>query len=148
MTRGETGWSSSPDTTRQQAAEISLVTGSAGVLASLRCGRAQQLGYARAVGIGSGLARLKGYPFEVRYSAGALARARVTADVAAAAYTYFDRLFPGVRPDIALIVADQTDWLSRQPYGLAFFNDDPDEAPQLRVVSVSLAAAGSRGVPD
>jgi hypothetical protein len=79
------------------------------------------------VGIGSGLTRLEGYPFDVRYSDGALTRATAAADVAAAAHTYFDRLFAGVEPDIALIVADQTDWLSRQPYGLAFFNDDPGQ---------------------
>ena len=79
------------------------------------------------MGIGSGLARLESYPFEVRHSDGALARTTVAADVAAAAYTYFDRLFSGLEPDIALIVADQTDWLSRQPYGLAFFTDDPGQ---------------------
>jgi hypothetical protein len=73
------------------------------------------------------LARLEGYPFEVRYSDGALARARAAADVAAAAYTYFSRLFSRVEPDIALIVADETDWTSRQPYGLPFFNDDDDQ---------------------
>jgi hypothetical protein len=83
-------------------------------------------GYARLVGIGSGLARLEGYPFEVRYSGGALPRATAAADVAAAAYTYFDRLF-GVEPDIALIVADEADRLSRQPYGLPYFNDDPGQ---------------------
>jgi hypothetical protein len=84
-------------------------------------------GYARLVGIGSGLARLEGYPFEVRYSDRAQPRATAAADVAAAAYTYFDCLFAGVEPDIALIVADEADWLSRQPYGLAFFNDDPGQ---------------------
>ncbi|MGA2928861.1 MAG: hypothetical protein ABSG43_23295 [Solirubrobacteraceae bacterium] len=77
--------------------------------------------------IGDGLARLAGYPFEVRYSSGTLARAAVAADLAASAYAYFSRLFSGVAPDIALIVADETDWLSRQPYGLAFFNDDADQ---------------------
>jgi hypothetical protein len=74
--------------------------------------------------LGSGLARLGGYPFEVRYSDGALVRARATADVAADAYAYFRRLFTGVEPDIAVIVADEADWQSRQPYGLPFFNDD------------------------
>jgi hypothetical protein len=72
----------------------------------------------------SGLAQLDGYPFEVRYSDGALQRARAAADVAADAYVYFSRLFSGVEPDIAVIVADETDWESRQPYGLPFFNDD------------------------
>jgi hypothetical protein len=33
-------------------------------------------------------------------------------------------LFSGVQPDIAVIVADETNWKSRQPYGLPFFNDD------------------------
>lgn len=73
---------------------------------------------------GSELAGLEGYPFEVRYSEGALARATAAADVAAAAYAYFSGLFSGVEPDIALIVADEGDWSSRQPYGLAFFSDD------------------------
>jgi hypothetical protein len=76
------------------------------------------------VAVGSELARLEGYPFEVRYGDGALGRATVAADVAAAAYVYFRCLFSGVEPDIALIVASETDWASRQPYGLAFFNDD------------------------
>ncbi len=74
--------------------------------------------------IGAELARLGGYPFEVRYSGGALARAQAAADIAADAYVYFHRLFCGVEPDIALIVADEADWKSRQPYGLPFFNDD------------------------
>lgn len=74
--------------------------------------------------LGSGLTRLGGYRFDVRYSDGALARARTTADATAEAYAYFSSLFSGVEPDIAVIVADQTDWESRQPYGLPFFNDD------------------------
>ncbi len=74
--------------------------------------------------MGSGLARLGGYPFEVGYSDGALVRARAAADVAANAYVYFSRLFTGVEPGIAVIVADEADWRSRQPYGLPFFNDD------------------------
>jgi hypothetical protein len=74
--------------------------------------------------LGSGLARLDGYPFEVRYSDGALVRALAAADVAANAYGYLGRLFTGVDPDIAVIVADKADWQSRQPYGLPFFNDD------------------------
>lgn len=77
--------------------------------------------------LGSGLAHLHGYPFEVRYSNGALVRARAAADVAADAYAYLSRLFPGVEPDIAVIVADEADWRSRQPYGLPFFNDDEDQ---------------------
>jgi hypothetical protein len=77
--------------------------------------------------LGSGLAGLDGYPFEVRYSEGALVRARAAADVAADAYAYFSQLFKGVEPDIAVIVADEADWQSRQPYGLPFFNDDDDQ---------------------
>jgi len=73
--------------------------------------------------IGSGLANLDGYPFEVRYSDGSLERARAAADVAADAYDYFSRLFLGVEPNIAVIVADKSDWESRQPYGLPFFDD-------------------------
>jgi hypothetical protein len=74
--------------------------------------------------MGSELEHLGGYPFEVRYSDGSLVRARAAADVAADAYVYFSRLFSGVEPDIAVIVADEADWISRQPYGLPFFNDD------------------------
>jgi hypothetical protein len=74
--------------------------------------------------MGSGLAHLGGYPFEVRYSEGSLVRARAAANIAADAYVYFSRLFSGVEPDIAVIVADEADWESRQPYGLPFFNDD------------------------
>jgi hypothetical protein len=74
--------------------------------------------------MGSGLTRLGGYRFEVRYSHGSLVRARAAADVAADAYGYFTGLFSGVEPDIAVIVADEADWESRQPYGLPFFNDD------------------------
>jgi hypothetical protein len=74
--------------------------------------------------LGSGLAHLRGYPFEVRYSEGALVRARAAADVAADAHDYFSRLFSGFQPDIAVVVADTADWESRQPYGLPFFNDD------------------------
>jgi hypothetical protein len=77
--------------------------------------------------MGSELSRLDGYPFEVRYSDGALARATAAADIAAAAYVYFARLFSAVEPDIAILVANETDWSSRQPYGLAFFNDDPGQ---------------------
>jgi hypothetical protein len=74
--------------------------------------------------VGVGLASLGGYPFEVRYSDGSVVRAQAAADVAADAYVYFSRLFSGIEPDIAVIVADRADWMSRQPYGLPFFNDD------------------------
>jgi hypothetical protein len=73
---------------------------------------------------GSGLAPLSGYPFEVRYSDGSLVRARAAADVAADAYGYLSRLLSGFEPDIAVIVADEEDWESKQPYGLPYFNDD------------------------
>ena len=55
------------------------------------------------MGRGSDLACLAGYPFEVRYSDGALALARATAaaEVAAAANAYFSRLFSAAKPDIA-----------------------------------------------
>lgn len=76
--------------------------------------------------LGSGLAQLDGYPFAVFYSDGSLVRARVAADVAADAYAYFSSLF-AVEPDIAVIVASEADWKSRQPYGLPFFNDDEDQ---------------------
>jgi hypothetical protein len=72
--------------------------------------------------LGSGLAHLGGYPFEVRYSDGSLVRARAAAEITADAYIYFNRLF-SVEPDIAVIVASDADWESRQPYGLPFFND-------------------------
>jgi hypothetical protein len=77
--------------------------------------------------MGSNLSRLNGYPFEVRYSEGALVRATASADVAADAYVYFSHLFSAVEPDIAFIVADEVDWANwtkRCPYGLPFFNDD------------------------
>ena len=89
--------------------------------------------------VGSELPRLDGYPFEVRYSEGALARATAAADVAANAYVYFRHLFSGVEPDIAVIVADQLDWSGKGPYGLPFFNDD---AHQIRPGIVVMPAGG------
>lgn len=91
------------------------------------------------MGVGSELAHLDGYPFEARYSDGALARVTATADVAAAAYVYFSRLFSAVEPDIAVIVADEADWSSSLPYGLPFFNDD---AGQIRPGVVVMPAGG------
>jgi hypothetical protein len=86
--------------------------------------------------VGLGLANLSGYRFEVRYSDGSLVRARALADIAADAYDYFSRLFSGVEPDIAVIVADEADWKSRQPYGLPFFNDDDGQIrPGIVVMS-------------
>ena len=77
--------------------------------------------------LGSGLVHLDGYPFEVRYSEGALVRARACAEIATDAYVYFSHLLSTNDPDIALIVANKADWKSRQPYGLPFFNDDDDQ---------------------
>jgi hypothetical protein len=85
------------------------------------------------------LACLAGYSFEVRYSDGALARAKAAADLAGAAYAYFRRMFSAVEPDIALIVADEGDWWSRQPYGLPFFTDDDGG---IRPGVVVMPAAG------
>jgi hypothetical protein len=79
------------------------------------------------VAVGSELLHLGGYPFEVRYSDGALVRATAAADVAADAYVYFSRLFSAVEPDIAIIVADEAGWPGRGPYGLPFFRDDAGE---------------------
>jgi hypothetical protein len=73
--------------------------------------------------LGSGLAHLDDYPFEVRYSEGSQERARASAEIAAEAYAYLSHLFSGFKPEIALIVADESDWESRQPYGLPFFDD-------------------------
>ena len=89
--------------------------------------------------VGDGLARLTDYPFEVRYSEGALTRAAAAANVASAAYAYFNVLFAGVAPDIALIVVDETDWVSSLPYGLAYFNDDTG---QIRPGVVVMPAGG------
>jgi hypothetical protein len=90
--------------------------------------------------VGSGLPRLDGYPFEVRYSDGALTRARVAAGVAADAYAYFSRLFSGVEPDIALVVVDERNWPGKSlPYGLPFFRNEPDE---IRPGIVVMPAGG------
>jgi hypothetical protein len=89
--------------------------------------------------VGEGLARLDGYPFEVRYSDGALIRARAAAEVAGHAYAYFSRLL-AVAPDIALIVASEADWSGRGPYGLPFFRDD---AAEIRPGIVLMPAGGS-----
>jgi hypothetical protein len=86
---------------------------------------------------GSELAHLDGYPFEVRYSDGRLVRARAAADLASDAYCYLSRLCSSFEPDIAIVVADQHDWKSRQPYGLPFFNDD---AGQIRPGIVVMPA--------
>jgi hypothetical protein len=77
--------------------------------------------------LGSALELLGGYPFEVRYGDGTRERARNAADIATEAYAYFRGLFGGFEPDIALIVVEEADWQSRQPYGLPFFDDDDDQ---------------------
>jgi hypothetical protein len=83
---------------------------------------------------------LGGYPFEVRYSDGALVRARAAADVAAKAYSYFSRLFAAFEPDIAIVVADEADWPDNGlPYGLPFFRDD---AGEIRPGIVVMPAGG------
>jgi len=91
------------------------------------------------VAVGSELPQLGGYPFEVRYSNGALVRARAAADVAAGAYTYFSRLFAAVEPDIAIIVANEVDWSGKGPYGLPFFRDD---AGEIRPGIILMPAGG------
>ncbi|HEY6537448.1 MAG TPA: hypothetical protein VI138_00200, partial [Candidatus Dormibacteraeota bacterium] len=98
--------------------------------------------------VGSGLAQLAGYPFEVRYSGGALERAQVVADVAARSYRYFSRLFSGMKPDIAIIVADEADWSGRGPYGLPFFRDDPGEIRPGIVLMPSGGGDFWRGIAD
>lgn len=90
--------------------------------------------------VGSGLQRLDGYPFEVRYSNGSLVRARTAADVAADAYVYFSRRFSAVEPDIALLVADESDWPGDwSPYGMPFFRGD---AGGIRPGIVVMPAGG------
>jgi len=89
------------------------------------------------VAVGSELPKLAGYPFEVRYSEGALVRARAAADVAADAYVYLSRLFAPVEPDIAVVVADEQDWPDPgPPYGLPFFRGNAGEIrPGIVVMS-------------
>jgi hypothetical protein len=92
------------------------------------------------VAVGSALPHLGGYPFEVRYSDGSLARARAAADLTADAYVYFASLFSPVEPDIAVVVVDEADWPSTTlPYGLPFFRDD---AGELRPGIVVMSAGG------
>ncbi len=92
-----------------------------------------------AVAVRSGLPKLSGYPFEVRYSNGARARAQAMADLAANACAYFSRLFAAVEPDIAVIVANETDWPGKLPYGLPFFRDG---AGEIRPGIVVMPAGG------
>ncbi|HEY5196705.1 MAG TPA: hypothetical protein VIJ51_06730 [Solirubrobacteraceae bacterium] len=90
--------------------------------------------------VGSELPQLGGYPFDVRYSNGALVRARAAANVAAEAYSYFTRLFAAFEPDIAVVVAGEADWPDNGlPYGLPFFRDD---AGEIRPGVVVMPAGG------
>jgi hypothetical protein len=90
--------------------------------------------------VGSDLPSLSGYPFEVRHSDGTLARAKAAADLAASAYGYLSQLFGDTRPDIAIVVADESDWPeSNNPYGLPFFRDGETE---LRPGILVMPAAG------
>jgi hypothetical protein len=92
------------------------------------------------VAIGLELPRLDGYPFEVRYSEAALTRATAAAELTADAYVYFSRLFSPTQPDIAVIVADETDWPDGgPPYGMPSFSDD---AGEIRPGVVLMAAGG------
>jgi hypothetical protein len=69
-----------------------------------------------------------------------LTQARDAADVAANAYAYFSRLFTPVEPDIAIVVADQSDWPDPgPPYGLPFFRGD---ASEIRPGIVVMPAGG------
>jgi hypothetical protein len=98
---------------------------------------------------GSGLRRLEGYSFEVRYSDGARPRALAAAGLAAHAYDYFRSLFSLVEPDIALLVLDRTNWSSRQPYGLPYFSDDQGKIrPGVVVMSAERGDFWSAMVDD
>jgi hypothetical protein len=96
---------------------------------------------ARLVGValGSELPRLGCYPFEVRYSDGALARATDATEVVADAYVYFGRLFSAVEPDIAVVVLDEADCSASVSYGLPFFRHD---AGVIRPGIVVMPAGG------
>jgi hypothetical protein len=90
--------------------------------------------------VASGLLRLDGYRFEVRYSDGSFVRAKAAADLVADAYVYLSGLLSAVEPDIAVIVADETDWPGHEsPYGLPFFTD---EAAEIRPSVVVMPAGG------
>ncbi len=89
----------------------------------------------------SDLSRLVGYPFEVYYSDGSLVRARAAADLAASAYSYLSGLFSAIEPDIAIVVADEGDWESRQPYGMPYFNADQG---QIRPGIVTMPAGSGK----
>ncbi|MGB8180203.1 MAG: hypothetical protein WCF63_08560 [Acidimicrobiales bacterium] len=85
--------------------------------------------------LGSDMPRLSGYPFEVRYSEGAGARAEASAEVASDAYAYFSGLFSQFAPDISLVVAAERDWPDGAPsFGMPFFSDERGERPGVLVM--------------
>ncbi len=97
--------------------------------------------YVSRVAIGDGLARLEGGPVEVRCSEGAQTRASIAADLVRDALDFLSPLCAGARPDVALVVAGERDWTSRQPYGLPYFNDDAGQIrPGVLVMSAGPGA--------
>jgi hypothetical protein len=80
---------------------------------------------------GGELARLEGYPFEVRYSEGTHAEAVRLAELAKDAYEYFRRLFPGAEPAITARFLTPADWPSGG-YGVPAY--DPFER-SLRIAT-------------
>lgn len=91
--------------------------------------------------LGSDLPRLSGYPFEVRYSDGALLRATAMAGIAADAYIYFSALFSGCEPDVSIVVLDQRDWPSDGPsFGMPYFSSERGDRPGVLVMPVEAGA--------
>jgi hypothetical protein len=85
--------------------------------------------------LGSDLPRLSGYPFEVRYSEGTLARAEASAEVARDAYVYLSSVLSQFAPDISLVVADERDWPADGPsFGMPFFSAERGERPGVLVM--------------
>lgn len=80
---------------------------------------------------GNELARLEGYPFEVRYSEGTRAEAVRLAELAKDAYEYFTGLFPATQPAITARFLSPADW-PRGGYGLPAY--DPFER-SLRIAT-------------
>jgi hypothetical protein len=85
--------------------------------------------------LGSDLPRLSGFPFEVRYSEGTLARAEAAAEVAKDAYGYLSSLFSPCAPDLTLVIADEHDWPTDGPsFGMPFFSEERGERPGTLVM--------------
>lgn len=85
--------------------------------------------------LGSDLSRLRGFPFEVRYSEGTRVQAEASAQVATDAYDYFCGLFSQFAPDISLVVADERDWPHDGPsFGMPFFSEERGERPGVLVM--------------